>query len=744
MGLSDYNRKRDFRVTSEPPGRPGASATGRSFVIQKHAATRLHYDFRLELDGVLKSWSVPKGPSFDPTVKRLAVAVEDHPIDYGGFEGIIPHGQYGGGTVLLWDCGTWTPLSPPAESLTAGQLKFELLGQKLRGRWVLVKLKERPGRRGPRVGPEDRSWLLIKERDQFARAEAEGIVTDDQPESVVSGRDMGAIAAAADRVWHSERSGPDSAGLPGARAAPMPDSFQPAMAKRVHAVPTARGWVHEIELSGERVICRIGGGHAHLFAVDGRDRTRVLAALAGAARSLPVHDAILDGIATALGPNGQTLADRPADTLYLFDCPYLDGQDLTRVPLGERKALLESLVAASGPAAGLRYTDHVVGRGGETFRAATQLGARGVVSKRTGAPYREGPKTTDDWRVISCPGAQKKGRVGKGGRILEAADPAGVAAAPNNAAGGGVATTSARDVQIAGVRLTHPGRVLYPEVGVTKLDLARFYEQVASLMLPYVEDRPLTLVRAPDGVTGSSFYVRRPGAWAPRELRQVEIPEGSGSGLTMIVDDVAGLVALAQMNVLEIHTWNARASRIEQPDRLVFDLDPGPNVAWSAIVEGAVHVRAALELLDLESFVKTTGSKGLHVVVPLVPAAGWPESLAFTRTIAQAISRAEPGRYTAALAKAGREDKILIDYLRNRRGATSVGVYSSRARPMASVSVPVAWDDLGPDIHSDTFRVNDWRDWLTRRRDPWAGYAGVRQRLTPARLKQAQELGGNL
>jgi len=263
-------------------------------------------------------------------------------------------------------------------------------------------------------------------------------------------------------------------------------------------------------------------------------------------------------------------------------------------------------------------------------------------------------------------------------------------------------------------------------------------------MLPHVADRPLTLVRAPDGVTGASFYVRRPGAWAPRELRQVEIPEGTGSGMTMIADDVAGLVALAQMNVLEIHTWNARASRIEAPDRLVFDLDPGPDVAWTAVVEGALHVRAALELLDLESFVKTTGSKGLHVVVPLLPAAGWSESLAFTRTVAQAISRAEPRRYTAALAKAGREDKILIDYLRNRRGATSVSVYSSRARPSASVSVPVGWDDLGQVVRSDAFRVGDSEAWLAGRPDPWAGYSRVRQRLTSARLKQAEALAGRL
>jgi bifunctional non-homologous end joining protein LigD len=264
-------------------------------------------------------------------------------------------------------------------------------------------------------------------------------------------------------------------------------------------------------------------------------------------------------------------------------------------------------------------------------------------------------------------------------------------------------------------------------------------------MLPYVQDRPLTLVRAPAGLRGKSFYVRHAGDWAPRELRQVAIPDGTGSGSTMIADDVAGLVALAQMNVLEIHAWNARVATIEQPDRMVFDLDPGPKVSWRAIVEGALHVRAALRLLDLESFVKTTGSKGLHVVVPLVPDAGWKETLAFSHTVALAISRAEPARYTASIPKAGREDKILIDYLRNRRGATSVSIYSTRARPLAPVSVPVAWEDLGDDIRSDTYRVGDSGTWLgKRKRDPWRRFAQVQQKLTAGRIKDAQALAGKL
>ena len=758
MGLADYNRKRDFTVTAEPPGRVGATATGRSFVIQKHAASRLHYDFRLELDGVLKSWSVPKGPSFDPSVKRLAVEVEDHPIDYGDFEGIIPAGQYGGGTVLLWDRGTWSPVGDAAKSLAAGQLKFELTGEKLRGKFVLVKIKERPGRRGgQRLGPEDRSWLLIKERDEHVRSESEWSVTEAEPDSVATGRGMEAIAKASDRVWHSNRGRADPATEDGARAAELPKAVVPAEATRARTVPAGDDWLHEIAVAGERLMVRIAEGRARLLDARGRDRSSALAELATAAQALPAHQALVDGVATALGEGGLTHADQPANTLYVFDLLYLDGQDLTRVELGRRKQLLEALVKSSGRAPALRYTDHVIGRGDEIFRQAAQLGASALVSKRIDARYHPGPKPNKDWRIVPCsdPDGAKAARTKPRGGTAKARG----SAKTRISAKGGVEkkSSTARKTSVivsaaspdapnvAGVTLTNPDRVLYPEAGVTKRDLARYYEAVAKWMLPYVQDRPLTLVRAPDGVKGKSFYVRHAGDWAPRELRQVEVPDGTGSGSTMIADDVAGLVALAQMNVLEIHAWNARVATIEQPDRMVFDLDPGPRVSWTTIVEGALHVRAALQLLELESFVKTTGSKGLHVVVPLVPDAGWKETLAFTHTVALAISRAEPRRYTAAIPKAGREDKILIDYLRNRRGATSVSIYSSRARPLAPVSVPVAWKDLGPDLRSDAFRVGDVQGWLrARKSDPWKRFAEVRQKLTPGRLKDAAALAGRL
>ena len=714
MGLDEYSRKRNFALTAEPPARVGATATGRSFVVQKHAARQLHYDFRLELDGVLKSWSIPKGPSFDPAAKRLAVAVEDHPIDYGDFEGIIPAGQYGGGTVLLWDRGIWNPLmEQPAEALAAGHLKFELVGEKLRGRWALVRLKARG-----RASGGDRNWLLVKDRDGHARSEAEWNVLDARPESVATGRAMETIATAADRVWHSNRTGVDPSALVRARVAPMPERLRLARARRARVVPEGNDWLHEIEILGERITARLAGGRVQLRGVDGGDRTDALATVASAVRMFPASQVVLDGVATSLGPDGHSRADRPADTLYVIDLPYLEGYDMTRVPLGERKNLLSSLFgkAGAGIGNGLRYADHVLGRGRETFTQASTLGATGIVSKKMDSRY---PPRAGDWRVVRCPSTGESKRV----------RPAIVAPFAKNA--------MRLEARLAGVKLTHPQRVLYPDAGITKFDLARFYERVGERMLPHLMDRPLTLVRAPEGMAGQRFFVRHAGDWAPRELRQFEVVGGSGAGTAMIVDDLRGLIALAQMNVLEIHPWNARTRDIEHPDRIVFDLDPGPEVPWSDVVQAAKRVRDVLLTLDLASFVKTTGGKGLHVVVPLVPDATWADTLEFSRLMAQALARFEPALFSAGLSKAPRTRKIFVDYLRNRRGATAVSVLSSRAQASATVSVPVAWDDLGFGTRGDAFHVGDVTAWY-QDRDPWADYARIHQCLTPAAIKAAR------
>jgi bifunctional non-homologous end joining protein LigD len=706
MALEEYQRKRNFDLTAEPPARIGATTSGHSFVVQKHAARRLHYDFRLELDGVLKSWSVPKGPCFDPAAKRLAVAVEDHPIDYGGFEGIIPAGQYGGGTVLLWDRGTWQPVGDARESLAAGHLKLDLFGEKLRGRWALIRMK-------PRRDEDDRNWLLVKDRDEHARAENEWSVTEARPESVASGRAMEAIAADADSVWHSDRDRPDASKLPGARKAAMPARIALAHPTKAHKVPDGDEWLHEIEIVGERVLVRIDSGHAELWSADRKPRTQALEQLLPAALVLPATHAIVDAVATALAPDGRTSSDRPADTLYAIDLLYLDGTDLRKVPLTLRKTLLAELVSQAShksPAMAqkLRYADHVLGRGPETFEHACSLGVPGVVSKKASSTY---PPAANAWRFVPCPT-----------KAAPAIKP--------KANGRG-------ELRIAGVKLTHAERVLYPDVSVTKLALAQFYERVSERMLAYVVDRPLTLVRAPEGMAGQRFYVRHAGDWAPAELRQLDIKEGTGSGISMVVDDVRGLVALAQMSVLEIHPWNARTRDLERPDRVVFDLDPGPNVAWDEVVACAKRVRDVLTILDLESFVKTTGGKGLHVVVPLVPAASWTDTLEFSRTIAQGLARFEPARFSADLAKAGRASKVFVDYLRNRRGATSVSAYSTRAQPSATVSVPVTWEALGAQTNGDSFHVTDVDRWYAKT-DPWANFTKTRQKLTATKIKATQ------
>jgi len=384
---------------------------------------------------------------------------------------------------------------------------------------------------------------------------------------------------------------------------------------------------------------------------------------------------------------------------------------------GVAAGLLASLLAGAGAATGLRYADHVLGHGREIFARASTMGATGIVSKKANSRYLP---ALGAWRIVGCSAK---------GAVKRADAPVAVASS--------LKTASPTEARLAGVKLTHPQRVLYPDVGITKLDLARFYERISERMLPYLVDRPLTLVRAPEGMRGQRFFVRHAGDWAPRELRQFEITGGTGAGTAMIVDDVRGLIALAQMNVLEIHPWNARTRDLERPDRIVFDLDPGPEVPWSDVVDSAKRVRDVLETLDLASFVKTTGGKGLHVVVPLTPAATWEDTLEFSRVMAQALARYEPARFSAGLAKATRADKIFVDYLRNRRGATSVSVFSSRAQPAATVSVPVAWEVLGFGTRDDAFHVGDVASWY-QGQDPWAAYGKTRQKLTAAKIKAAR------
>ncbi|HVT15294.1 MAG TPA: DNA ligase D [Thermoanaerobaculia bacterium] len=900
MPLNTYRRKRDFSRTSEPAGKPSragkkrAKSKGLRFVIQKHAASRLHYDFRLEMEGVLRSWAVPKGPSLDPGEKRLAVQVEDHPIEYGDFEGIIPPGEYGGGTVVVWDRGTWTPEGDPVEAWRSGKLKFQLHGEKLRGGWTLVRMH------GERAGENKENWLLIKElRDEEARPGSGDAILTERPESVLSGQKIEEIAADPPRVWESnrpEKAGArarggatdradqiDAAALPGARKAALPRQLEPQLATLVAEPPEGDGWLHEIKYDGYRALCEVRGGKARLLTRRGKDWTAHFPGIAQAASSLPVESALLDGEVVVLEADGRTsfqalqnalTEGRDGDLVcFAFDLLYLDGYDLRRAPLTARKAALAALLdGAAGP---IRFSDHVQGQGKGFFRQACQHALEGTVAKRAEQPYHSG--RSRDWLKVKCLQRQEfviggftdpegarsglgallvgvydngelvySGRVGTGfsqrmlvdlrRRLdeLERSTPAFVnpphgaaargahwaepelvaeiafsewtqdgilrhpsfqglredkepreirrekpadleavadgketasgpgpgktrrrkstgrgagkaeaapakkpaAGAPRRTTGGGKTRASAA-VELSGVRLTHPDKVLYPDRGFTKLDLALYYERVAGWILPHLSDRPLTLVRCPEGQAGECFYQKHMTSQFPSSIRRVDVEEEGKTVPYGAVDSLPGLIGLVQMGVLELHVWGAHRDQIERPDYLVLDLDPDEGLEWERIVEGALLLRDLLAATGLRSFLKTTGGKGLHVVLPLARRHSWDEAKAFTKAVADGLVAAEPDRYTSNMSKARRKGKIFVDYLRNGRGATSIAPYSTRARPGAPVSTPLDWAELDTPVRANTFTIET----LPRRlealaADPWADFAKVKQSITTAMKKQ--------
>jgi bifunctional non-homologous end joining protein LigD len=862
MTLKEYKRKRDFRVTPEPKG-ARRRQPGFSFVVQKHAARRLHYDFRLELDGVLKSWAVPKGPSLDPKNKRLAMQVEDHPVEYGAFEGIIPERQYGGGTVMLWDQGQWVPEGDPQQAYREGKLKFQLHGKKLRGGWMLV-------RRGGTRSPDEHAWFLIKELDSQARTADDSDVVDQSPASVTTGRSLNEIATDRDRVWNSatpaakaERKKPRARRriakrklpvvvkeLPGSRRAAMPQFVAPQLATLTRSAPAGDSWLHEIKFDGYRMLARIDRGRARLISRNRQDWTERLAPVAEAVGRLPVGRAVLDGEVVALDRHGvssfQALQNaqherRTSELIYyVFDVLYLDGYDLSGLPLESRKKLLSRILAGAGDP--LRYTEHVVADGPTFFQAACERHLEGIVSKRRDSPYSE--RRGADWLKIKCvrrdefvivgftdPGGSRShfgallvgyyddqqqlryaGKVGTGfsdrrlkelhgllkaiqRRTSPLAKVAGIAEPPRHvhwveprlvgqieysewtrdgmlrqpsflglredrrpeqvrrpvaidppsaasngkAASPGAALASGRQSDGRRWKLTHPDRVLYPEQGITKAEMVGYYETVFDWMFPHLKNRPLVLVRCPEGRGPTCFYQKHAGRGTPENLRRVPIKEQGAVRDYVAVDDLAGLVSLVQMGVLEIHAWGSRIDRLDQPDRVVFDLDPGPGVDWSRVVDAACEVRQFLIDLGLTSFVKTTGGKGLHLVVPIVRRAEWPEIKQFCRAVALSIVTAAPKQYTATLSKAARPGKIFVDYLRNDAGATAVAAYSTRARPGAPVSVPLAWEELDPSIRSDSFTLENVPERLKRlRRDPWTDIGEVRQSITAKARKTVE------
>lgn len=813
MALKQYQQKRNFKATPEPRGKRSKSPGGNSYLIQKHAARRLHYDLRLEMNGGFKSWAVTKGPSLVPGKKRLAVHVEDHPLEYGDFEGTIPKGEYGGGTVILWDRGRWSPIGNAKKGYAKGHLDFELHGEKLGGRWHLVRMAHKPREK-------KENWLLIKGDDKFARSEKELDVLEERPESVKSGRMVEEVEGEAPS-W-SSKTGRINNPQNGKHAIPKratkagyPGFIDPALAALRPSAPAGEKWLHEVKFDGYRLQAHVRRGKAKLFTRSGLDWTAKFGkAIPSALSGLPAQDVIADGELVVEGAGGASdfsalQADLAAGrtgrlVFYLFDLLYLDGYDLRPAPLIERKAALEVLMR-SAPAV-LRYSEHFEEDGELVLRHACQLSLEGVVSKDRDAPYRSG--RGNSWIKSKCSERQEfvvagfvpsttsrkaigslvlgyyrngdliyAGRVGTGftqkvaedlfkrldklkqhkssfSRKLAAKDsrqakfvrPELVAEVEFRAwtADGVVRHASYRGLredkradgvfleskekEAAGktpptVRLTHPDRLYWKDVGVTKLGLADYYSEVWKRMGPFIVNRPLALVRCPDGVGGQCFFQKRSWRGQSKDILEAYDPKDEKEEPIIAIDGLPGLLGLVQGGALEIHPWGSSLSDLERPDLITMDLDPGLDVPWTTVIDAAVEVCDRLRSYGLESFVKTSGGKGLHVVAPLEPRAGWNEVKAFAKRIADEMASDRPERFVATVAKSKRKGKILVDYLRNGRGSTAVAPYSTRARPGAAVSMPLGWDELSYAIGPGYFTVENVSARLAGLdADPWEDF----------------------
>lgn len=875
--LARYRAMRDFSMTAEPSGGAQRGSGGElPFVIQKHAATRLHYDFRLGWQGVLKSWAVAKGPSYYAGDKRLAVQVEDHPMEYGGFEGTIPKGQYGGGTVMVWDQGTWEPQDDAEEGFKTGRLKFILHGKKLKGKWTLVRMG---GRAAHEAKP---NWLLIKEHDEYERSADEEPIIESEPDSVVTGRDIEAIGSQEDHVWQSKatskkrnlsrlqqklqfrrqeaKQAPDrSNALSEIPKEKLPDFVSPHLATTVSAPPEGDDWLHELKLDGYRIQLHIeeksGKRETKIYTRKGLDWTHRMTDIARTAGQLPVKSALIDGEVVVLDASGKTsFADLQAAfqdekhahfTYFAFDLLHLDGHNLRGLSLDKRKVILEGLLSELKDDSILCYSQHIRSHGEETFRNACKIGAEGIVSKLADSKYSSGRSKT--WLKAKCVHQQEfviggftppgdggrgigslllgyyqdgkleyAGRTGTGftqatqklmrksleelqqarspfskelaaeekkdalwvkpelvaevqfatwtgdHRVRQASfqglredkepkeirreEPVAVPKPLRSSKRPQAESTEKPNKKSAnvleGFHLTHPNKILDEDSKLTKQQLAEYYFEVAEHLLPHIAGRPLSIVRCPEGSGKPCFFQKHIGQGVPKGVDAVSVPDKK-SGVPeeyITVSTREGLVALAQMGVLEIHPWGSRNDSLETPDRIIFDLDPDEAIEWRILVESANEVRDVLKELGLVSFVKSTGGKGLHVIAPIQPKHEWAEVKDFTHNIVLALEASRPQRYLTKMSKSARKGRIFLDYLRNDRGSTAVAPYSPRARKGVRVAIPLRWEELRKG-NPTQIAVANFDSWKKRLKDdPWAELSRTRQSLTEKAMRAAASL----